>query len=294
MRYTPIVRWSGWLIGLAVVVLTAGVAYVLATGRDVSVPARVMGWVGEKVAPPDPAKWPGPLAPLRSPDVVFPENFGPFKVFLDPGHGAEGNTGNFSSYCEDEQDFTLAIAQELANYLTETKRFEVELSRRGDMLVPYPKRVERAAAWGAHVFISLHSDVRGTMTLWSPDAGLQCPRSENAAGFSVLWSDEGPLTDSRRSLARVMAKHLAEAGFPAYDGSEYETYDGDDVSGVFVDRHAPGKRIFVLRKPKMPSVIVETHNAWDAGEALRWESEETRRVFFATMAASLVEFLGSS
>ncbi len=244
--------------------------------------------------PADPRDWPGPEARLQAPVVQFPEGFGVFRVVVDPGHGAKGNTGNLSSFCEDEQDFTMALGEELAKHLRGTGHFDVRLSRERDDLVAYPDRVTSAAHWEAHAFLSLHSDVRGQMQTWEPDGGSPCPRSEVAPGFSVLWSDEGDQGPRRLALARVLATNMARAGFRAYLGEEYDLYEGDGmVPGVFVDRHPAGKRIYVLYKPRMPSVIVETHNAWDPREARRWREAETRQVFFQVVTASLVALLST-
>lgn len=233
-----------------------------------------------------PAAWPADGAALTPPAVAFPPSFGRRHVFLDPGHGAAGNTGNRSSRCEDEQDFTLSLALDVAPRLEATGHFTVTLSRGPGQLVPYRDRV--AAAAEADVFVSLHSDVRGAA---EPDR--ECPTSRDAPGFSVLWSDDGAaeLVASRQALARTTAEALRALGLTAYDGDEYTgLYEGDAVEGVFVDRHEPGKRIFVLRQPTMPSIIIETHNAWDDREAARWEEEGTRAAFADALAAALIAF----
>ena len=136
----------------------------------------------------------------------------------------------------------MALGEELAKHLRGTGHFDAELSRQGESLVPYPDRVSSSEQWEAHVFLSLHSDVRGQMQVWDPDGGQQCPRSEVAPGFSVLWSDDGEQGTRRRTLARTLATNMARAGFLAYPGEEYELYEGDEVvPGVFVDRPSPGQ-----------------------------------------------------
>ena len=232
--------------------------------------------------------WPMDGATLTPPTVAAPPDFERRHVFLDPGHGAPDNTGNRSSRCEDEQDFTLSLAVDLAPRLEATGHFTVTLSRRPDQLVPYRERVATAAAANADVFVSLHSDVRGTA-----EAERDCPTSRDAPGFSVLWSDDGEadLVAARHRLARETAEALHALGLTAYDGNEYTgLYEGDAVEGVFVDRHLPSKRIFVLRQPTMPSIIIETHNAWDDREASRWEEEGTRAGFADAVAAALIAF----
>jgi N-acetylmuramoyl-L-alanine amidase len=87
---------------------------------------------------------------------------------------------------------------------------------------------------------------------------------------------------------------MQAAGFLPYDGNDYiGLYEDDPKSpGVFVDRHQPGRRIFFLRKPSMPSVIIETHHALDPREERRWREEKTLQAFGASLAAALSDFLG--
>jgi N-acetylmuramoyl-L-alanine amidase len=256
---------------------------------------RVTRPAGASVDPGPGGGWPHPSAELQPPAVVFPPGFGRRRIYLDAGHGAPDNTGNLSSLCEQEQDFTLRAATELARRLERTGHFEVKLSRAAGETVEYQERVEQAAAWQAEVFVSLHSDVRGRSTDWSPEPGLTCPRTLKAPGFSVLWSDEaaGALPAERARLARAVAQRLQQAGLLPYAGADYQgQYAADDrQQGVFVDRHAPERRIFVLRAPAMPSVIIETHNAWDPREAQRWNEARTHEAFAAAVAAALVDVL---
>jgi N-acetylmuramoyl-L-alanine amidase len=235
-------------------------------------------------------RWPG--APARPVAVTFPADFGVRRVYLDAGHGAEDNRGNRSSFCRDEQDFTLALAEDAALRLSATGRFETRVSRSAGELKGYPERVREAEAWGADVFVSLHSDVRGDAVAWEPSPGVSCLMSRAAPGFAVLLSDEGAreLIERRLRLARALTGELERAGIVAYDGGEYhEHYAADSRAGVFIDRR--DRRIFVLREPSMPSILVETHNALDDREALRWEEPTTREAFASALASALVSLL---
>lgn len=239
--------------------------------------------------------FPGPAAALSPPLLTTPEGFGVRRVYIDAGHGARDNRGAVSSYCVDEQDFTLAAALAVAARLEATGCFEARLSRDGARLVEYRDRIAEADAWGAEAFVSLHSDVRGRFEMWSPSPGLFCRRSFAAPGFSVLWSDEGDaaLAERRLDLARRAARRMRETGFPPYAGAEYAgLYEADAVEpGVFVDRHAPDQRIFVLRRTTMPAILIETHHALDPREAARWNEPGTLDAFSAALAAALVDVL---
>ncbi|AKT36350.1 N-acetylmuramoyl-L-alanine amidase family protein [Chondromyces crocatus] len=213
------------------------------------------------------------------------------RVVLDAGHGASNNHGNTSCRCEAEESFTLTAARAVADRLESTGAFALRISRESDRAVEYRERVEEAETWGAEAFVSLHSDVRG-----QPERHVGgCPVSNLSPGFSVLWSDEGePALSARRlALARAVAARMEEAGFLPYGGAEYTgLYEPDPVQrGVFVDRHEPTKRIFVLRQPTMPSVLVETHHALDPREVARWDEPSTLDAFAAALGAALLDTL---
>lgn len=253
--------------------------------------------------------WPSAAAPLTVLPARFQEGFGKRRVYVDAGHGAPQNPGNTSCFCVEEQAFTLIAARELATRLAATERFEARVSREEGALREYSDRVDEAERWGAHVFVSLHSDVRkkpvhgggsgpagGPSAPAPPDAGSPpCPTSYDAPGFSVLYSDEGaaPRVQLSLDVARAVAGRMSDAGFFAYDGADYGALYAATPSapGVFVDRHDPGQRIYVLKRPKVPAILIETHHALDPREAARWSEPKTFDAFAAAVARALGEVL---
>lgn len=207
------------------------------------------------------------------------------RLLLDAGHGAEGNPGNSNWRCEAEGDVmrrvTDGVALALAPVVT------VVRTRPDTALVSYADRL--AASASADWLVSLHSDSRAGEGLHA-DPVSGCYVNVRATGFSVLWSDEGTddLPERRRALAQAIARRLVEAGFAPYGGADYVgLYEPDVVPGVFVDRHEDKKRIMLLRRPRIPSVIVETHQAWDVAEAKRWEEPGTWAAFASALGAAL-------
>jgi N-acetylmuramoyl-L-alanine amidase len=281
---------TAWLLGLGGLLAALSVSYCAAhPGRRAPLPRALPDTAT------DVRRWPGAEAALTPVAAVFPKDASVIKVALDPGHGAPNNRGNTSSYCVDEQDAMLALAQALADRLEATGHIAVRLTRDGAARVDYPARVEDAAAWGADAFVSLHSDVRGKIDHWAPAPELSCPFALDAPGFAVLYSDEGdPALAARRfGLGRAVAARMIEAGFFPYGGAEYAGIyaPGDGARGVFADRHEPGQRIFVLRKPAIPSILIETHNALDPREVARWSEPETLDAFASAVAAALADAL---
>lgn len=253
----------------------------------------------EAVPPEEPERkapdWPADGTPLTVLDVRVPEGFETRQVYIDAGHGLPGNPGAVGAYCQQEQDFNLSAAQELADRLSRIGAFEVRVSRDDNQGPTYNERLREANAW-ADVLISLHFDARlaAEADTWSPAEGQKCRYNEGEHGFSVLYSDEGneELRKLRRELARDLGRNLVAAGFPPYLGRDYEgRYELDPVQpGAWVDRHQPNQRILMLRGPRIPSVIIETHQSLDRQEVLRWREARTHDAFAAAVAQGLVDF----
>jgi len=238
------------------------------------------------------AQWPSDHTELRV--LESSTSMGALLVALDPGHGSGSNSGNLSSLCIDEQDHNLRLAQHLALSFAAGDHTPPLLTRDSNAGPRYRARASRAQVAGADALISLHSDSRGSHHGWSPAPGLDCSYNDGHPGFAILWSDEGEpaLVAARMDLARAIAARMAQAGFMPYDGDVYTgLYGGDPLHpGVFVDRHEPKKRIFMLRRPAMPSVIIETHNAWDRLEEARWQQDATLEAFDAAVMAALSDW----
>ncbi|WP_434379735.1 N-acetylmuramoyl-L-alanine amidase family protein [Melittangium boletus] len=251
---------------------------------------------GMETPPAPAAPWPAVNAPLTVASVTFPKGFGRKRIYLDAGHGAPGNEGNSSVTCEAEEAHTLRVAQALARRLEATGHFQVKLSRGPGERPPYADRLQEAERWRAALFVSLHSDARGQGVNWEAAPGQWCARNDLAPGYSVLYADDAaaPLVARRMRAARALARRMGEAGFPPYGGEDYVGLYAPDAgqAGAFVSRHAPGRRIFVLRKPSIPSVIIETHHAWDFEEAARWSEARTLEAFAAAVTQGLVDALG--
>lgn len=204
------------------------------------------------------------------------------RVYIDAGHGAVHNEGATTALCEREQDVVLSIARDLAAHLTATGRFVVLLSRTASIGPAYTDRVAAAEKFRADALLSIHLDARGDH---SEIGG--CPRNDSEHGFAVLYSDRGAtrLVEKRRALARSLAEAMSARELSAYDGHDYSAlYDADPTPGVFIDRRG----LWMLRRPAIPSVIIETHHGWALDERKKWDEEETRTRFAEAVAAALL------
>ena len=230
--------------------------------------------------------WPEAGAPLRAINPVAHPLDRPIRVYLDPGHGTGTNTGNRGARCQDEEVTTLELVDDLKQRLTALGGFEVRSGRPAGVRSTYAQRVEEANAWQADVLLSIHTDARGELESWSPIPGWPCHRSDGSEGFAILVSDEGAeeLASSRASLAAALATQMQRAGFPPYDGVDYgDLYDTGAEPGSFLDRRG----LLMLRRPQMPSVIIEVHHAYNLEEVRRWDEQATREAFALAAATAL-------
>lgn len=151
------------------------------------------------------------------------------KVYIDQGHnprdfntGAEGN-GLF------EQDITYDIGVRLYNLMRRNPSFEVRLSRPTEDTVlgstnstSLTTRVREANAWGADIFLSLHT---------------------NAATNSSANGSEALIYSNTSTVAAGLAEDILE---------NMTALTGLRNRGV-IER--PG--LYVLRRTSMPAVLVE-------------------------------------
>ena len=161
------------------------------------------------------------------------------KIYIDQGHnprdyntGAEGN-GFF------EQDITYEIGRRLYALLEANPNFEVRLSRptKDTMLgtsnaTSLSARVNEANAWGADVFISLHTNAAENSRASGSEALVYSPSSTVARNLSADILEELALTTGLRNRGIV---------------------------------YRPG--LYVLRKTRMPATVIEMgfiSNSYDA------------------------------
>lgn len=215
------------------------------------------------------------------------------KVYVDAGHGSAGNEGALGCFCQREQVHTLQVATHLASVLARLGPFDVKLSRQDDRGRRYPTRIAEAERWGADAIVSIHADVRGEAWAWSHADGETCWRNDRGTGFAVLWSEDGEraLVDRRAKLGRAVSRRLGDAGFERYGGDDYGAlYKPDEEALGWIDLRPRKQSVYFLRaSSKVPTVIIETHQALAPAEVQRWDETATVDAFALAVANALVD-----
>ena len=178
-------------------------------------------------------------------------------VVLDPGHGgsdsgAVGNNGLL------EKNITLKIAQYCKAELEEYNGVSVYMTRESDVYVGLSERVQKAKAWGADVFVSLHINAgaatKGGAEVWYPNSSYNSTIHNQGASLSSAILDQ--LTSLGLSNRGIRERN-SENGTKYPDGSIADYYS-------------------VIRDSKLngfPGIIVEHAFIDNASDAAKLEQE---------------------
>jgi len=237
--------------------------------------------------------WPQLGTVFNHPVIEVPRDMGRPGVFVVAGHGTGRNHGNVGCRCQVEEHFTLDATDDLAARLDATGVFEVTRARSASYRPSYASRIAHLHRSDAAVMLELHSDARADALYphTRREDGSWCYAADDDPGIAILVRDQGPAAEvmPRLRLARRVAEALVDAGFSAYDGNNYgEQYDLDTTPGVFLDRRG----LYMLKRARVPAILIETHNAYDAREAERWDEEATRDAFGRAVIEALVRYFG--
>lgn len=144
-------------------------------------------------------------------------------IVVDAGHGGD-DTGSYAATGDlDEKDFNLDIILRLKELL-DKERIKVYYTRLRDERVSLKRRVELANELGADLFVSVH-----------------CNSSEESGGngFEILYQEGKSTGFTSKQFAEVCLKELEDATNRRNRGI------------------VKGNRIYIVRKAKMPMVLIE-------------------------------------
>ncbi|MXQ07052.1 hypothetical protein GQ651_04260 [Alphaproteobacteria bacterium GH1-50] len=181
----------------------------------------------------------------------------PLRVTLDPGHG--GSDPGAQADGLNESDLVLDFAKRLRDVLSESGRFVVTLTREADERVALDRRITRARASGAEIFISLHADA-----LAEGDG--------HASGVTVYTLSRSDVADADRRLTERHARTDLLTGVDLR-GTE------DDVAQALIDL---SRRDTLPRGKALADAIV---SSFRAGE-LTVNSRPHRHGGFAVLHAA--------
>jgi N-acetylmuramoyl-L-alanine amidase len=206
-------------------------------------------------------------------------------VAVDAGHGGDdpGATGLYGTH---EKIVTLAIARALAARIDRQPGMHAVLTRDGDYFVELRKRMQRAHAAHADMFVSIHADavldraVSGASVYILSERGASSEAARTLAEQQNAADLKGGISlAQQRPDVRSVVLDVAQS---ANIGQSVEAADrvlgALDQVGAVRKREVQQAAFVVLKSPDIPSLLVETAYISNAGEErkLRDPDEQQR------------------
>lgn len=201
------------------------------------------------------------------------------RVCLDPGHGPDTENGAPDGSYK-EQEFAWDMGQRIKKLL-EAQGVEVKLTRTKDNKPSLTERAQVSNAWGAGVFVSLHSNAAGNDGWY------------NARGLSCITSS-GPESANRNKLAGAILNRAQKAGVvlrsdsPAHDMS-LTVLVKTDAPAVLIEYgfHTNREDVALLKDPAYRDTLAKiTAQGVCNYLGVAWVEKETETSDAADWAAS--------
>jgi N-acetylmuramoyl-L-alanine amidase len=217
-----------------------------------------------------------------------------FRLVLDVGHTAQSEGAN-SARNVAEFSFNLRLARRIEEKLKaegypETRLLVTEGKARPSLV----RRVDAANDLHANLFLSIHHDSVPDKLLedWEFE-GKKSHFSDRFSGYSVWVSRNNPEFKTSLSFAEMVAREMKAGGLQyahQYTQAIMGKYQHpllNKETGVY-----SYDQLVVLRKTRMPAVLLEAGSIINRDEELKMDSSEHRDIVSAAVVAAMKQFCG--
>ncbi len=235
-----------------------------------------------------------PPAPQASSASSTPRQREIYLVAIDPGHGGKdgGTRGNGLT----EKRLVLDLANRIEKKIERYDGFAATLTRRRDIYLTLPSRVEIAKQKGADAFVSIHLNsapnrhARGTEVFFVSPSGAEYSANRMLANPGKAAHDLGLDREVNRDLLNMLvgvnqqtvlqrSATLAEAILQAFEHK-----------GTLPTRAVKQRSYQVLRHIDMPSVLVEGGFLSNRSDAKIIRTEQGRDAIAEAVALGVVNY----
>jgi N-acetylmuramoyl-L-alanine amidase len=203
--------------------------------------------------------------PVSEPAAAVPQYARLITVAIDAGHGGE-DPGAIGASGTHEKDVTLAVARKLKQKLDGVENMRGVLIRDGDYFIPLAKRVNKARAVKADLFVSIHADAfirpqaRGSSVFALSENGA----SSVAARWLAKKENEADLVggvniDVKDPFLKRTLLDLSQTA-TINDSLKLGRSVLKEIGGVNTlhKPHVEQAGFAVLKAPDIPSILIET------------------------------------
>lgn len=191
-----------------------------------------------------------PAAPYAAPKPL---------IVIDPGHGGR-DPGAVGQKGLLEKTVTTAAANELKRLLLATGRYDVSLTRSGDVYVDHDDRVRHAREQQADLFISIHADAANNSSVRGASVYTLAARARNRSKRIVNsqnWIMDVDLAEQSDSVGDILvdlAQRSTETQSEAFADILLSNLEGKTKLVGNSHRRAG---YYVLLAPDVPAVLLE-------------------------------------
>jgi N-acetylmuramoyl-L-alanine amidase len=235
------------------------------------------------------------LGPLNSPALKTGSSAcepAKFRIAVDVGHTVESE-GATSARNVPEFTFNLRLAQQIAERLKADGFGETKLLVTAGKAKPSLfKRVAVANDMEANLFLSIHHDSVPNKLLedWEFE-GKKSHFSDRFGGYSVFVSHDNADFKTSFAFAELVGKEMKARGLeyaqqytmPIMGHYQYPLLDKE--TGVYAH-----DELIVLRKTRMPAVLLEAGSIINRDEELKMDSSERRDLISDAVASAVKNF----
>lgn len=189
-----------------------------------------------------------------------------FVVAIDPGHGGHdsGAVGKGGTY---EKDVVLQISRRLKKRVDSTKGMEAFLTRDNDKYLTLRKRIQKARAQNADLFISVHADANKNKTVKGSSVYILSEKGASSEMAYWLAKNENEvdvrmagatLDTDNRVLSQVLLDLTQSAAIDDSLDLAQEVLSELGSVNRLARKAVESANFGVLRSPDIPSMLVET------------------------------------
>lgn len=187
-----------------------------------------------------------------------------FIIAIDPGHGGKdpGAIGRKNTY---EKDVVLQISRRLAKKINKQQDMKAILTRDGDYYVSLRKRIDKARAKGADLFISIHADANPDSNLMG--SSVYILSNNGASSEAAHWLAESENSYERKLGGVIIEPNILSSllldlaqSVTIRDSLNLAESVLQQLSSVnsLLRKQVESASFVVLKSPDIPSMLVET------------------------------------
>jgi N-acetylmuramoyl-L-alanine amidase len=235
--------------------------------------------------------------PAVAPASTVPQYARLITVAIDAGHGGE-DPGALGASGTHEKDVTLAVSRKLKQKLDAVENMRGVLIRDGDYFIPLAKRVTKARAVKADLFVSIHADAfirpqaRGSSVFALSENGA----SSVAARWLAKKENEADLVggvniDVKDPFLKRTLLDLSQTA-TINDSLKLGRSVLKEIGGVNTlhKPHVEQAGFAVLKSPDIPSILIETAFISNPEEEKRLKDEAYQEKLVDAIVAGIRDY----